>query len=160
VAAYRCFTAHGRERIPLFGNFGLVSQLGSIEYARSRKCHHTTVLHAIQKVQRLRSEDESLDAIVEVLIAALREDVGSPPVQSVVAAPWQEEFVEAITARVLNRLAELGLEPARIVRRSTSVQSETNFDRAALLKRDAAAGVMRAARRSSRCRQYSCATGS
>jgi Bacterial dnaA protein helix-turn-helix len=122
--------------------------------------HHTTVLHAIQKVQRLRSEDESLDAIVEVLIAALREDVGSPPVQSVVAAPWQEEFVEAITARVLNRLAELGLEPARIVQRSTSVQSETNFDRAALLKRDAAAGVMRAARRSSRCRQYSCATGS
>jgi Plasmid encoded RepA protein len=35
--SYRCFTAKGRERVPLFGNFGLVSQLGSVEYARPRK---------------------------------------------------------------------------------------------------------------------------
>ena len=35
--SYRCFTARGRERVPLFGHFGLVSQLGSIEYARPRK---------------------------------------------------------------------------------------------------------------------------
>jgi hypothetical protein len=38
--------------------------------------HHTTVLHAIQKVQRLRCEDESVDALIEVLTAALREGVG------------------------------------------------------------------------------------
>ena len=35
--SYRCFTARGKERAPLFRAFGLVSQLGSIEYARPRK---------------------------------------------------------------------------------------------------------------------------
>jgi hypothetical protein len=34
--SYRCFTARGRERVPLFGEFGLVNQ-GSTEYARPRK---------------------------------------------------------------------------------------------------------------------------
>lgn len=37
LISYRCYTAKGRERIPLFGEFGLVSQLGGIEYARPRK---------------------------------------------------------------------------------------------------------------------------
>src|ERR1019366_10391644 len=35
--AYRCFTAKGEERVPLFGKFGLVKQLGSAEYVRPRK---------------------------------------------------------------------------------------------------------------------------
>ncbi len=35
--SYRCFTAKGKERVPLFGEFGLVSQLGSANYARPRK---------------------------------------------------------------------------------------------------------------------------
>jgi hypothetical protein len=35
--SYRCFTAKGKERVPLFGDFGLVSQLGSAEYTRPRK---------------------------------------------------------------------------------------------------------------------------
>ena len=35
--SYRCFVAKGRERVPLLGDFGLVSQLGSAEYARPRK---------------------------------------------------------------------------------------------------------------------------
>ena len=35
--SYRCFTARGRERVPLFGEFGIVSQLGSADYARPRK---------------------------------------------------------------------------------------------------------------------------
>src|SRR5258708_38924931 len=34
---YRCFVAKGRERVPLFGDFGLVNQLGSSDYARPRK---------------------------------------------------------------------------------------------------------------------------
>ena len=32
--------------------------------------HHTTVLHAIQKIERLRQTDESLDALIEVLTAS------------------------------------------------------------------------------------------
>ena len=35
--SYRCFTAKSRERIPLFGDFGLAGQLGSADYARPRK---------------------------------------------------------------------------------------------------------------------------
>src|SRR5947207_1590558 len=35
--SYRCYTAKGRERVPLFGESGLVNQLGSAEYSRARK---------------------------------------------------------------------------------------------------------------------------
>jgi hypothetical protein len=35
--SYRCFTARGEERIPLFGAFGLANQLGSVEYSRPRR---------------------------------------------------------------------------------------------------------------------------
>jgi hypothetical protein len=35
--SYRCFTAKGQERIPIFGDFGLAAQLGSSDYARPRK---------------------------------------------------------------------------------------------------------------------------
>lgn len=35
--SYRCFTAKGPERVPIFGDFGLASQLGSADYARPRK---------------------------------------------------------------------------------------------------------------------------
>ena len=34
---YRCYTAQGREAIPLFGDFGLVHQIGSVEYSRPRR---------------------------------------------------------------------------------------------------------------------------
>jgi len=30
--SYRCFAARGEERVPLFGDFGLVNQLGSATY--------------------------------------------------------------------------------------------------------------------------------
>jgi hypothetical protein len=68
--------------------------------------HHTTVLHAIRKVQRLRCEDESVDALIEVLTAALREDVGVKAAQND-AVTWRAEFIETVAARVLDRLAEL-----------------------------------------------------
>jgi hypothetical protein len=35
--SYRCFTSKGPERIPIFGPFGLVQQLGAVEYTRPRK---------------------------------------------------------------------------------------------------------------------------
>jgi len=34
---YRCFVSKGQESIPLFGKYGLTSQLGSIEYSRPRR---------------------------------------------------------------------------------------------------------------------------
>jgi hypothetical protein len=68
--------------------------------------HHTTVLHAIQKVQRLRRDDESVDALIEVFTAALREDVGRMAAQNM-AVRWRSELIERVTVRVLDRLAEL-----------------------------------------------------
>jgi hypothetical protein len=35
--SYRCFTAKAEERVPLFGDFGLTAQLGSVEYSRPRR---------------------------------------------------------------------------------------------------------------------------
>jgi hypothetical protein len=35
--SYRCFSAKGQERIPIFGDFGLAAQLGNVEYARPRR---------------------------------------------------------------------------------------------------------------------------
>ena len=35
--SYRCFLAKGTERVPLFGNWGLASQLGNVSYTRPRK---------------------------------------------------------------------------------------------------------------------------
>lgn len=35
--SYRCFTSRGDEQLPLFGTFGLASQLGSVEYSRPRR---------------------------------------------------------------------------------------------------------------------------
>src|SRR6266404_1601622 len=36
--------------------------------------HHTTVLHAIEKIERVRQTDESLDALIEVITAELSPD--------------------------------------------------------------------------------------
>jgi hypothetical protein len=35
--SYRCHTAKGEECIPIFGPYGLVQQLGSVEYSRPRR---------------------------------------------------------------------------------------------------------------------------
>jgi hypothetical protein len=35
--SYRCHISKGEERIPIFGPFGLVQQLGSVEYSRPRR---------------------------------------------------------------------------------------------------------------------------
>lgn len=67
--------------------------------------HHTTVLHAIHKIQRLRYDDESMDALLEVLTAALREDAGRTAARNA-PVPWAGDLIETVTARVLDRLAE------------------------------------------------------
>jgi len=35
--SYRCFKAKGPESIPIFGEFGLATQLGCVEYSRPRR---------------------------------------------------------------------------------------------------------------------------
>jgi hypothetical protein len=67
--------------------------------------HHTTVLHAITKIETFRKTDESVDALIEVLTNELA--AGSPE-----SLPGFREFtrsalVEAVATRVMDRLAEL-----------------------------------------------------
>jgi hypothetical protein len=62
--------------------------------------HHTTVLHAIRKIERRRQTDESLDALIEVLTAAL-----SPAMQGQFTQRfergWGTALIDAVAARVL-----------------------------------------------------------
>ena len=40
--------------------------------------HHTTVLHAIRKVEQLRIADDSIDALIEMLTSALNSEMREP----------------------------------------------------------------------------------
>jgi hypothetical protein len=65
--------------------------------------HHTTVLHAIRKVEKLRSADDSIDALVEMLTSSLNPRIGAPAQESV-HPKWLAIMIEAVAARVLGQL--------------------------------------------------------
>lgn len=71
--SYRCFAAKTEERIPLFGNFGLVNQLGSIEYARPRRFreHLSNWLNLIASMWPSCPAELSRDGLSLVLRPAL-----------------------------------------------------------------------------------------
>jgi hypothetical protein len=64
---------------------------------------HTTVLHAVQKIERLRQTDESVDALIEVLTVAL-----SPRMEGRFTdrfePGWTAALVEAVAHRVLKEI--------------------------------------------------------
>src|SRR3954467_7143238 len=57
--------------------------------------HHTTVLHAIRKVEQLRVADDSVDALIEVLVATLRSEPGRSPCGP--RSDWQTLLIETVT---------------------------------------------------------------
>jgi hypothetical protein len=66
--------------------------------------HHTTVLYAIGKIERLRRTDESVDALIEVLTAALNpgmEGRFSPRFEP----GWSDALIETVAAKVLDRIS-------------------------------------------------------
>jgi len=71
--------------------------------------HHTTVLHAIEKIERLRQTDESLDALIEVITAEL-----SPATQGCFTERfhprWTTALVDAVADRVLKEVRRLTTE--------------------------------------------------
>jgi hypothetical protein len=69
--------------------------------------HHTTVLHAIRKVEKLPSTDDSIDALVEMLTSALNPQMGAPAPECV-HPKWRAVMIEAVAERVLDLL---GLTP-------------------------------------------------
>jgi hypothetical protein len=67
--------------------------------------HHSTVLQAIAKVERLSGTDESIDALIEVLTAAVSPKVGEGMAERYPSRD-PSVLIEAIAARVIDRVLE------------------------------------------------------
>jgi hypothetical protein len=67
--------------------------------------HHTTVLHAITKVEHLRKADESIEALLEVITAELNPAVGRHEIGF--QTKEKVALIDAIATRVLERVREL-----------------------------------------------------
>jgi hypothetical protein len=65
--------------------------------------HHTTVLHAIEKIEHLRQTDESLDALIEVLTVVLSPRMEGRFTQRFESG-WTAALVEAVADRVLKAI--------------------------------------------------------
>jgi hypothetical protein len=68
--------------------------------------HHSTVLYAIAKVERLRETDESIDALIEVLTVAVNPNVGQRAVERFQSGD-SSVLIEAIADRVIERVLQL-----------------------------------------------------
>jgi len=68
--------------------------------------HHTTVLHAIEKIERLRQMDDSLDALIEVITAALSPGTEGRFTERFEPG-WTAALVESVTGRVLKEILRL-----------------------------------------------------
>ena len=66
--------------------------------------HHTTVLHAIRKIEDYRRRDPSIDALLEVLGSALLESRHCEPAAGPGLLKWSETVVDAVASRVIERL--------------------------------------------------------
>jgi hypothetical protein len=66
--------------------------------------HHTTVLHAIAKIERLRQTDETIDALIEMLTAAL-----SPTMEGQLSQRfergWSTALIDAVAAPILEQIS-------------------------------------------------------
>ena len=82
-----------------------LSQIGRFYNGR----HHTTVLHAVEKIERLRRTDEAVDAFVDVLTAALSPE-SACETQRPAEPSSRSLLIEAVASRVIGRLGELRLD--------------------------------------------------
>ena len=67
--------------------------------------HHTTVLHAIAKVARLRRSDEALDTLLDVLTATLMSESNTVRAENDRSLS-RSELIDAIALRVIERLKQ------------------------------------------------------
>jgi hypothetical protein len=85
-----------------------LSQIGKFYNGR----HHTTVRHAITRIENLRKSDESVDALIEVLTNEL---AAEPPQESArIPFVTRTALIEAVATRVMDRLAELNVVEAKL----------------------------------------------
>jgi hypothetical protein len=75
---------------------------------------HSTVCHAIRKVELLRTSDPRIDALLETLQVAINakapgsivESRGTTPPHSAARPEWIDQLADAILKRLLNRFEE------------------------------------------------------
>ena len=96
-----CFSRHVSMYLAKHVGRWSLSQIGKFYNGR----HHTTVLHAITKIENFRKVDESVDALIEVLT----DELAAGPHESLPRLPelTRSALVEAVTTRVMDRLAEV-----------------------------------------------------
>ena len=71
--------------------------------------HHTTVLHAVSKIERLRRADDAVDAVdalLEVLTGTLAAEIETP-LPAPKKANWQDRFVDVPAAVFCNACTRL-----------------------------------------------------
>jgi hypothetical protein len=83
-----------------------LSQIGKFYNGR----HHTTLLQAIEKIERLRRYDEPMDALLELLTAELAAGPNEAPTR--ITPLTRSDLIETIVTRVMERLAEMRTEVA------------------------------------------------
>ncbi|MCU1301930.1 MAG: Chromosomal replication initiator, DnaA C-terminal domain, partial [Candidatus Sulfotelmatobacter sp.] len=88
--------------------------------------HHTTVLHAIEKIEHLRQTDEPLDALIEVITAELTLGTEGCLTERF-QARWSTALVDAVADRVLKEIRRLTSEgkvegPLALAQREGRVQ--------------------------------------
>jgi Bacterial dnaA protein helix-turn-helix len=84
--------------------------------------HHTTVLHAIEKIERLRQTDESLDALIEVIIAELSPGTEGRFTERFEPG-WTAALIEAIADRVLDKIRRPQTVPDRKLTRCGTIDT-------------------------------------
>jgi hypothetical protein len=96
-----CFSRHVSMYLAKHVGHWSLPQIGKFYNGR----HHTTVLHAIRKIESLRSVDESVDALIEVLT----DELAAGPHESGTRLPvtTRAALIEAVAMRVMSRLTEL-----------------------------------------------------
>jgi hypothetical protein len=67
--------------------------------------HHSTVWHAIAKVERVRETDASIDALIEVITAAVSPAIGGHEMSF--QTKERSVLIEAMATQVLERVLEL-----------------------------------------------------
>jgi chromosomal replication initiation ATPase DnaA len=81
-------------------------------FYNGRQHHNTTVLYAIEKIERLRKQEPSVDALLEVLSGDLRPAAGCDSPSR--AWAWSNNFIDAIVDRILHRLISGQVLPREI----------------------------------------------
>jgi hypothetical protein len=105
-AAGPCFSRHVSMYLAKHVGHWSLSRIGKFYNGR----HHTTVLHAIEKIENLRRQDASVDALLEVLTAEI--SAGPHDASPRISTLTRSELIETIVTRVMERLAGMRAEIA------------------------------------------------